>query len=161
MGRGRAVQPDSIKTRVESAYGVCNQRLKLQYDETLSNFAFNFNLRHYNVVSNAEAVAMIKDTVKVEPDQRFLWSNSNSEFPGIPHNSRKHSENAQKTCRNMPEIAGINACNARSATKVTVSTQIHEEVLKTFGTFVQALRQGAFDVRQAAGIGGHDPHERG
>jgi len=39
--------------------------LKLQYDETLSNFAFNFNLRRYNVVSNAEAVAMIKDTVKV------------------------------------------------------------------------------------------------
>jgi hypothetical protein len=26
---GRALQLDSIKTRVESAYGVCNQRLKL------------------------------------------------------------------------------------------------------------------------------------
>jgi len=38
---------DSIKTRVESTYGVCNQRLKLQYDEMLSNFAFNFNLRRY------------------------------------------------------------------------------------------------------------------
>jgi hypothetical protein len=26
---GRAVQVDNIKTRVECAYGVCNQRLKL------------------------------------------------------------------------------------------------------------------------------------
>jgi len=26
------------------------QRLKLQYDETLSNLAFNFNLRRYNLV---------------------------------------------------------------------------------------------------------------
>jgi hypothetical protein len=42
------VQVDSIKTRVESAYGVCNQRLKLKYDKLLSTFAFKFNLRHYN-----------------------------------------------------------------------------------------------------------------
>jgi hypothetical protein len=41
------VQVDSIKTRVESAYGVCNQRLKLKYDKLLSSFAFKFNLRHY------------------------------------------------------------------------------------------------------------------
>jgi hypothetical protein len=42
------VQVDSIKTRVDSAPGVCNQRLKLQCDEPLSNFAFNFNVRRYN-----------------------------------------------------------------------------------------------------------------
>jgi hypothetical protein len=41
------VQVDSIKTRVESAPGVCIQRLKLKCDEPLSNVAFNFNLRHY------------------------------------------------------------------------------------------------------------------
>ena len=46
--RGRAVQVDSIKTRVESAPGVCNQRLKLKCDEPLSHVAFNFNLRRYN-----------------------------------------------------------------------------------------------------------------
>ena len=44
---GGAVQVDSIKTRVESAPGVCNQRLKLKCDEPLSNFAFKFNLRLY------------------------------------------------------------------------------------------------------------------
>jgi hypothetical protein len=48
-GRGRAVQVDSIKFRVESAPGVCNQRLILYYDEPLSNFAFKFNLRCYAV----------------------------------------------------------------------------------------------------------------
>ena len=42
---GRDVQVDNIKPRVESAYGVCNQRLQLQYDEPLLNFAFNLNLR--------------------------------------------------------------------------------------------------------------------
>ena len=31
------------------AYGVCNQRLKLKYDEPLSNFAYNFNLRPYSL----------------------------------------------------------------------------------------------------------------
>jgi len=44
-----AVQVDSIKTRVESAYGVCKRRLNLQHDEMLSNFAFKFNLRRYIV----------------------------------------------------------------------------------------------------------------
>jgi len=43
------VQIDIIKIRVESAYGVCNQRLKLKYDEPPSNFAFNVNLRRYNL----------------------------------------------------------------------------------------------------------------
>ena len=39
---------DSFRTRVESAYGVCNQRFKLQYDELLSTVAFKFKLRRYN-----------------------------------------------------------------------------------------------------------------
>jgi len=44
---GMAVQVDGFKTRVElvSAYAVGNQRLKLDYDGSLSNFAFKFNLR--------------------------------------------------------------------------------------------------------------------
>ena len=46
--QGRAVQVGPINCCVESAYDVCNQRLKLQYDETLSESAFNFNLRRYN-----------------------------------------------------------------------------------------------------------------
>jgi hypothetical protein len=33
------------------------QRLKLQYDEVLSNFAFNFNLRRYNVAGCARREA--------------------------------------------------------------------------------------------------------
>ena len=41
------MQADSINTRVESAYGVCNQCLKHKSDGPLSNFAFNFNLRCY------------------------------------------------------------------------------------------------------------------
>ena len=44
---GRALQVDSTTPRVESANDVCNQRLKLQYDGPLSNFAFNLNLRRY------------------------------------------------------------------------------------------------------------------
>jgi len=47
IGSDVAVQGDSTKTRAEAAYGVCNQRLKLKYDESLSNFGFNFNLRRY------------------------------------------------------------------------------------------------------------------
>jgi hypothetical protein len=50
---GGAVQVDSIKTRVESAPGVCNQRLKLKYDEPLSNVAFNFNVRRYTLENAA------------------------------------------------------------------------------------------------------------
>jgi hypothetical protein len=44
---GRAVQAGIIKTRVESADGVCNQRLKAQYDEPLSSFGFTLDLRRY------------------------------------------------------------------------------------------------------------------
>jgi hypothetical protein len=43
------VQLDSIKTRVETRNRPWFQRLKLQYDESLSNFAFNVNLRRYSV----------------------------------------------------------------------------------------------------------------
>jgi len=45
---GRAVQVASIKTRFDSA-AWC-QRLKLEYDEPLSNLAFNFNLRRYSAL---------------------------------------------------------------------------------------------------------------
>jgi len=46
--------------KLESAYG--SLRMKLQYDETLSNFAFNFNLRRYmeaNAVTAAAAAAAV------------------------------------------------------------------------------------------------------
>ena len=44
--QGRAVQADSIKTRVECGCGF-SLRLKLEYHKSLSNFALNFNLRCY------------------------------------------------------------------------------------------------------------------
>jgi len=45
-GRGRAVQVDPIKPALKAPG---TKRLKLIYDGPLSNFAFNFNLRRYNV----------------------------------------------------------------------------------------------------------------
>ena len=49
---GRAVQVDSSKPGVESAYyGVCNQRGKLEYHKLLSTFASNFNLLRYSLVT--------------------------------------------------------------------------------------------------------------
>ena len=48
--RGRVVgwcTLNPVEARVERYWF---QRLKLKYDELLSNFAFNFNLRHYSVV---------------------------------------------------------------------------------------------------------------
>jgi hypothetical protein len=51
--QGGALQLATIKTRVESAPGVCNQRVKLKCDEPLSNLAFNFNVRHYTTAFTA------------------------------------------------------------------------------------------------------------
>jgi len=45
MRRGRAVQVDSVKTRLESAYGF--KHLRVKCDDLLSNFALKFNLRRY------------------------------------------------------------------------------------------------------------------
>ena len=56
-------QKKSIKTRVESAPGACNQRLRLKCDEPLSSFAFNFNVRHYIVEWFAEEVGRCRLTV--------------------------------------------------------------------------------------------------
>jgi len=42
---GRAVQVDPIKPTLKAPG---TKRLKLKYDEQLSNFAFNFNLRCYS-----------------------------------------------------------------------------------------------------------------
>ena len=52
------MQVDSIKTCFESAYGFSAWFQKLQYDATLSNFAFNFNLRRYTEVAEAAVVAV-------------------------------------------------------------------------------------------------------
>ena len=42
----RDMQVDSINNHVETAYGVCNQRLKPEYHKPLSMVAINVNLRH-------------------------------------------------------------------------------------------------------------------
>jgi len=47
VGSDVGVQVDGIKTRVESAYGVCNQRLKLKDDKLLSTLALRSNMRRY------------------------------------------------------------------------------------------------------------------
>ena len=44
---GKAVQVDPMKHMLKPPK---TKRLKLKYDELLSNFAFNFNLRRYTVV---------------------------------------------------------------------------------------------------------------
>jgi len=49
---GRAVQVDPKLTRVDRAWF---RRLKLKCDETLSNFAFKFNLRRYIVHAPLDA----------------------------------------------------------------------------------------------------------
>jgi hypothetical protein len=65
--QGRAVKLDSIKIRAESAYGVCNQRLRLKYDKLLSSFAFKFNLRHYiKDVKFSDDVVIKKGAILVE-----------------------------------------------------------------------------------------------
>jgi hypothetical protein len=43
--RGRAVQVHPVKSKLKSSGA---QRLKLKCDEPLSDFAFNFNLRHFS-----------------------------------------------------------------------------------------------------------------
>jgi hypothetical protein len=75
-----AVQVDSIKTRVESAPGVCNQRLKLKCDEPLSNDAFKLNLRRYNVVdyligdSPVRGWAVQVDSIKTRVESAYGFS---------------------------------------------------------------------------------------
>ena len=75
------MQVGSIKTRVESAPGVCNQRLKLKYDKLLSSFAFKFNLRRYIVGAlvgkygddlNGRAVQL--DSIKTRVESAYGFS---------------------------------------------------------------------------------------
>ena len=49
MRRGRAVQADPFKSTLK-APGI--KRLKLEYGELLSSFAFKYNLRWYTVVGD-------------------------------------------------------------------------------------------------------------
>ena len=54
---GEAVQVDPIKTCVEIAYIFL--RVKLSFDEPLSNFAFEFNLRRYSLVVSLNRFNML------------------------------------------------------------------------------------------------------
>ena len=42
------MQLDIVKPRVQTAYGVCNQRLRLESHKLLPTFAFKLNLRRHN-----------------------------------------------------------------------------------------------------------------
>jgi len=53
------MQVDSIRTRVECAPGLRNQRLKLKCDDPLSNVALNLNLRRYSTGDAVEAGALV------------------------------------------------------------------------------------------------------
>jgi len=69
------VQVDSIKTRVERIW---LQRLTLQYDEPLSNFAFNFNLSRYTAAVQALPViarllAVPRMATRCEAAWGFYW----------------------------------------------------------------------------------------
>ena len=55
--RGRAVQLDPMKPTLK-APRTTSKRLKLTYDEPLSIFAFNFNLRCYNADNASKGAVM-------------------------------------------------------------------------------------------------------
>jgi hypothetical protein len=68
-GRGRAVQVIPIKPTLKAPG---TKRSKLQYDELLSSFAFNFNLRRYSLVG------LEGPTLSVPP--RTLPANTSYDF---------------------------------------------------------------------------------
>ena len=76
---GKAVQVDPIKPTLRAPGA---KRLKLKYDETLSNFAFNFNLRRYNW--DAMRVAVDAGEVPSPPPLSYSWfhSNASGRIPG-------------------------------------------------------------------------------
>ena len=52
---GEAVQVDPIKPTLKAPG---TKRLKLKWDDPLSSFGFNFNLRHYSLGSGSVAARM-------------------------------------------------------------------------------------------------------
>ena len=76
---GKAVQLDPIKPTMK-APGI--KLLKLKYDKPLSNFAFKFNLRHYNSEHNIHKqrqlreLAEINGTIKAGAYTRPLFSSN-------------------------------------------------------------------------------------
>ena len=62
------------------------KRLKLKYDEVLSNFAFNFNLRRYTTYDDQDSSVVSK--VLHCPEQMHRLCNSVSE--GSSRNTAKH-----------------------------------------------------------------------
>jgi hypothetical protein len=82
-----AVHLTTINTRLESAYGVCNQRLTLQYNETLSNFAVKFNMRRYNLDTGRTVVTLLDAPVGpggcCEPRHQINLGSSSIELYGI------------------------------------------------------------------------------
>jgi hypothetical protein len=55
--RGRAVQVEPMKLRLKAPG---TERLKLKYDDPLSNFAFTFNLRRCTTELNAGAERVVR-----------------------------------------------------------------------------------------------------
>jgi hypothetical protein len=76
------VQVDSIKTRVESASGVGNQRLKLTCDGPKLNVAFNFNLRHYNLFAGLPSLDVGGGEMRMSAHAAFSYNNSRLALAG-------------------------------------------------------------------------------
>jgi len=62
-GRGRAVRVEPMTPKLK-APGI--MFFKLKYDEPLSNFAFEFNLRRYDVLVASEATRLTDAAAKVD-----------------------------------------------------------------------------------------------
>jgi hypothetical protein len=79
------MQVDTIKSRVETAYGL-SACLKLQYDEPLSSFALNFNLRRYKKDFNVsfDKISSVKGPVRDEELVRPFMDTMGGNQPRAP-----------------------------------------------------------------------------
>ena len=84
MRRGRAVQVDPVRPTLKAPR---TKRLKLKYDELLSNVSFNFNLRRYTEGYNGEGFAYFPGT-GAESGKELIFTKA---IPGCkpgPHSVR-------------------------------------------------------------------------
>jgi hypothetical protein len=106
--------------------GVCNQRLKLQYEELLSNFAFNFNLRR----CNEEAYTMVL---------RLATTLNAYEYVALTSTSMNMGIYVQQQIQKIPEVSPGSITLHAIGCHLTHHTRIEIECYDTAGRMCVSL----------------------